>query len=76
VVTAIATYFRGQMARGNLSLNDPDRAAALYGQMVCAELHECLLFGSPEEIAKLDFAGHLNHVVDIFLNGASPRRQL
>jgi hypothetical protein len=42
--------------------------------MVCAELHECLLFGSPEEIAKLDFADHLNHVVDIFLNGATPRR--
>jgi AcrR family transcriptional regulator len=74
VVTAIANYFRGQMARGTLSLNDPDRAAALYGQMVCAELHECLLFGSPEEIAKIDFADHLNHVVDIFLNGASPRR--
>lgn len=75
VVTAIANYFRGQMVRGNLRLNDPDRAAALFGQMVCSELHECLLFGSPEEIAGLDFDAHVDHVVDIFLNGASPRPQ-
>jgi AcrR family transcriptional regulator len=70
---AIATYFRGQIQRGALALADPDRAAALFMQMVCAELHECLLFGTREEIAKLDFIAHLNVVVDIFLNGAVPR---
>ena len=42
-------------------------------QMVCAELHECLLFGSAEEMSKLDFTAHLNQVVEIFLNGAVPR---
>lgn len=70
---AIANYFRGQIRRGKLSLCDPDRAAALFMQMVCAELHECLLFGSAEEMSKLDFATHLNQVVDIFLHGAAPR---
>jgi TetR/AcrR family transcriptional regulator, mexJK operon transcriptional repressor len=73
VNNAVANYLRGQMLRGRLVLADPDRAAALFMQMVCAELHECLLFGSPDEIAKLDFAAHLQHVVGIFLNGTTPR---
>ncbi len=73
VVNAIANYFRGQVLRGKLALADPDRAAALFMQMVCAELHECLLYGSPDEMAKLNFAAHLHQVVDIFLNGAAPR---
>lgn len=75
VISAIGAYFRSQVQRGHLCLSDPERAAALYAQMVCAELHECLLFGSPEEMAKLNFSAHLNQVADIFLNGASPRRQ-
>jgi TetR/AcrR family transcriptional regulator, mexJK operon transcriptional repressor len=73
VADAIANYFRAQIARGRLALADPDRAASLFTQMVCAELQECLLFGAPGEVSKLDFAAHLNHVVDIFLNGAAPR---
>ncbi len=29
--------------------------------MICAELHECLLFGvEAEEISKLDFTAHLS----------------
>ncbi len=70
---AVANYLRGQVLRGNLVLTDPDRAAALFMQMVCAELHECLLFGSPEEMSTLNFDAHLQQVVDIFLNGAAPR---
>src|SRR6202011_6239895 len=35
---AIANYFRGQIRRGALQLSDPDRAGALFLQMVCAEL--------------------------------------
>jgi TetR/AcrR family transcriptional regulator, mexJK operon transcriptional repressor len=73
VVNAIATYFRGQVARGRLQLSDPNRAAALFGQMVSAEVHECLLFRSAQDIAKLDLEVHVTHVVDIFLNGAAPR---
>jgi TetR/AcrR family transcriptional regulator, mexJK operon transcriptional repressor len=73
VINAVATYFRSQVARGHLSLSDPDRAAALFTQMVSAELHECVLFRSLEEIAQIDFAAHVNHVVEIFLNGAIPR---
>jgi AcrR family transcriptional regulator len=73
VNNAVATYFRGQVLRGKLVLADPDGAASLFMQMVCAELHECLLFGSPEEMSKLNFVAHLQQVVDIFLNGAAPR---
>jgi TetR/AcrR family transcriptional repressor of mexJK operon len=69
----LSNYFRSQLRRGTLTLPDPDRAAVLFLQMVCAELHECLLFGTAEEVAKLDFAAHLDHVIGIFLNGAVPR---
>jgi AcrR family transcriptional regulator len=73
VDSAIATFFRAQVARGNLSLADPDRAAVLFLQMVFAELQECLLFGSAADMAALDFDAHLSHVIDLFLQGALPR---
>jgi TetR/AcrR family transcriptional regulator, mexJK operon transcriptional repressor len=71
--SAIANYFRTQIRRGKLALGDPDRAAVLFMQMVCAELNECLLFGSTEEMSNLDMTTHLTQVVDLFLNGAVPR---
>jgi AcrR family transcriptional regulator len=74
VVEAVAAYFRGQTLRGALHLSEPERAAALFIQMVVGELHECLLFQSTDAIAKLDFSGHVHYVVDIFLNGAAARR--
>jgi TetR/AcrR family transcriptional regulator, mexJK operon transcriptional repressor len=70
---AIADYFRRQIKRGTLALADPDRSAVLFLQMICAELHEHLLFGCPDAIARLDFTPHLTHVIDIFLFGAAPR---
>jgi TetR/AcrR family transcriptional regulator, mexJK operon transcriptional repressor len=69
----IANYLRGQVERGTLHLADPDRAAALFLQMICAELHECLLFGPADAMARIDFTPHLTHAIDIFLNGAAPR---
>jgi TetR/AcrR family transcriptional regulator, mexJK operon transcriptional repressor len=73
VDNAIANYFRGQIHRGILNLSDPDRAAMLFLQMVCAEVHDCLLFGTTAEMAALDFTAHANQVIEIFLNGALPR---
>lgn len=70
---AVSGYLRGQIRRGTLRLADPDRAASLFLQMTCGELHECMLFGSETDLAKLDFRAHLDMVVDIFLNGCSPR---
>jgi AcrR family transcriptional regulator len=70
---AVGGYFRGQVERGMLRLADPDKAAVLFLQMVCADLQECLLFGSTDDITRLDFTTHLRHVVDIFLYGALPR---
>lgn len=69
----IADYFRGQIARGTLSLADPERAAGLFLQMICAELHECVLFGRAEAMAQIDFTPHLTHAIEIFLYGAAPR---
>jgi TetR/AcrR family transcriptional regulator, mexJK operon transcriptional repressor len=71
--SAIANYFRGQVRRGTLVLAEPDRAAALFLQMICAELHECLLFRSVDAVAKLDLTSHLNHAIEIFLFGTAPR---
>ncbi len=68
---AIAEYFRGQIKRGSLSLADPDRAAVLFMQMICAELHECLLFGKANAMEQLDVSPHLTHAIDIFLFGAA-----
>jgi TetR/AcrR family transcriptional regulator, mexJK operon transcriptional repressor len=71
--SAIANYFRGQINRGTLALADPDRAAGLFLQMICAELHECLLFGSVDDMAQRDFTPHLTHLIELFLFGAAPR---
>jgi TetR/AcrR family transcriptional regulator, mexJK operon transcriptional repressor len=73
---AIAIYFREQVSRGALNLADPDRAATLFLQMICAELHDSLLFGDEAAMAKLDCKAHLSHVIDIFLLGAAPRPTL
>lgn len=73
IVGAVAQFFHGQVLCGRLALADPERAAGLFVQMVCAELHECVLFGSAQDMAKLDLNAHLKQVVDIFLNGAAPR---
>jgi TetR/AcrR family transcriptional regulator, mexJK operon transcriptional repressor len=73
IVSAVAQYFRGQIARGRLALADPERAAALFTHMLKAELQECMLFGSIQDVARLDFQGHIDQVVEIFLNGAAPR---
>jgi len=72
---AVAGYLRRQNSVGTLRLADPDRAAVLFLQMVCAELHDCLLFGNAAELATLDFESHLTNVVDLFLNGALPRHR-
>jgi AcrR family transcriptional regulator len=69
--SVIADYFRGQIKRGSLRLADPDRAAVLFLQMICAELHECLLFGKADAMAQLDFSPHLAYAIDIFLFGAA-----
>jgi AcrR family transcriptional regulator len=70
---AVADYLRGQVKRGTLCLADPDKAAVLFLQMICGDLHERLLFGRPEEIAQFDFAPHVAHAIDVFLFGAAPR---
>jgi AcrR family transcriptional regulator len=74
ILSAVAQYFRGQIARGRLILADPERAAALFTHMLKAELQECMLFGSIQDVARLDFQSHIDQVVEIFLNGAAPRR--
>jgi len=70
---AVANYFRGQVERGTLDLASPERAATLFLQMICAELHECVLFGRADAMAQIDFTPHLTHAIDIFLYGAAPR---
>jgi AcrR family transcriptional regulator len=74
VGNVVANYLRAQAARGLLSLADPDRAATLFLQMICSELYDRLLFGGEAELARLDFKSHVDHVIDLFLLGAAPRK--
>ena len=74
VDNAVANYLRTQARRGLLNLADPDRAATLFLQMICSELHDCLLFGGEAELATLDFKSHVEHVIGLFLLGAAPRK--
>ncbi len=73
ILSAVAQYFRGQIARGRLTLADPERAAALFMYMLKAELQECMLLGSLQDVARLDSQRHIDLVVEIFLNGTAPR---
>jgi TetR/AcrR family transcriptional regulator, mexJK operon transcriptional repressor len=74
VDNVVANYLRTQAASGALTLADPDRAAALFLHMICAELHESLLFGGEAAVARLDCKSHIEHAIDIFLLGATPRK--
>jgi TetR/AcrR family transcriptional regulator, mexJK operon transcriptional repressor len=69
----VADYFRDQVRRGALALADPDRAATLFLQMVCCELHQSLVFCDDAAQAELGGDPHLKQVIDIFLLGAAPR---
>jgi AcrR family transcriptional regulator len=73
VDAVVANYFRTQVKLGVLVLPDPDKAASLFLQMICSELHECLLFGDETALARLDMKQHTAVVVDMFLLGAVPR---
>jgi TetR/AcrR family transcriptional repressor of mexJK operon len=74
VDNVVAHYLRAAARQGVLNLADPDRAATLFLQMICSELHDRLLFGGEAEVATLDFKSHVDHVIDLFLLGAVPRR--
>jgi TetR/AcrR family transcriptional regulator, mexJK operon transcriptional repressor len=74
VDAVVADYLRSQVARGTLALADPQRSATLFLQMICSELHESLLFGGEAAAATLDCQAHVEHVIDIFLLGAAPRK--
>jgi TetR/AcrR family transcriptional regulator, mexJK operon transcriptional repressor len=74
VDVVVADYLRSQVARGTLALADPERSATLFLQMICSELHESLLFGGEVAAAMLDCNAHIEHVIDIFLLGAVPRK--
>ncbi len=71
--TAVADYLRREITRGTLVLADPDKAAALFLQMVFSELHNAWLFGNEHTLAGIDLTAHLHYVIDLFLWGAAPR---
>jgi TetR/AcrR family transcriptional regulator, mexJK operon transcriptional repressor len=70
---ALAAYLRAQVKRGNVRLADPDGAAVIFLQMICAELKERVLFGGADAITPGEFKPHIAQAVDLFLHGALPR---
>ncbi len=69
----VARYFRSQAKLGTLAIGDADAAASMFMQLIVGELHDCLLFGDDEAMAKIDCTAHVKRVVDLFLYGAAPR---
>ena len=74
VDNVVANYLRAQVRSGSLHLADPDRAATLFLQMICSEMHDRLLFGGEAEVATLDLKSHVDHAIGLFLLGAAPRK--
>ena len=68
--TAIADYFRRQAHRGVMAISDTETAAALFVQMVCAELHEYWLLLAAHDMRMLNVGVGLNLSVEIFMHGA------
>jgi AcrR family transcriptional regulator len=69
----VARYFRSQAKLGTLAVADADAAASMFMQLIVGELHDCLLFGDAEAMARLDCTAHVKRVVELFLYGAAPR---
>ncbi len=74
VDNVVAGYLRAQVRSGLLHLADPDRAATLFLQMICSEMHDRLLFGGEADVATLDLKSHVDHAIGLFLLGAAPRK--
>jgi AcrR family transcriptional regulator len=72
---ALTAYLSGQVERGVFSLEDPERAASLFMQMILGEVKECLLFEPKDSLRKLDMHAHVASVVQLFLFGAMRRPQ-
>jgi TetR/AcrR family transcriptional repressor of mexJK operon len=70
VDTPIADYFRRQTRRGVMAISDTDAAAALFVQMVCAELHEYWLLLAADEVREPHFRVGVSLSVEIFMHGA------
>jgi AcrR family transcriptional regulator len=70
VDTPIADYFRRQAHRGVTAISDTDAAAALFVQMVCADLHEYWLLLAADEVREPNFGVGVNLSVHIFMHGA------
>jgi AcrR family transcriptional regulator len=70
VDTPIADYFRRQAHRGVMAISDTDAAAALFVQMVRAELHEYWLLLAADEVREPNFGVGVNLSVEIFMHGA------
>jgi AcrR family transcriptional regulator len=69
----LSTYFRRQTERGIFALEDPDRAAHLFLNLIAADIQDCLLFEPAGSIGRVDWPRHVNSAVQLFLFGASPR---
>jgi AcrR family transcriptional regulator len=72
---AVGNYLRLQVERGSLSLRDPDKAATMFLRLIFAEMHEHWLFGK-DLPSRTDLLEHAREVIDLFLSGAEPRKEI
>ena len=71
---ALAERLRGWTRDGELAVEDPKRAAALFLAMVEGDLHRAAVLWSRTPSAE-QVAHHVDAAVELFLEGARPRRK-
>ncbi|MES2181678.1 MAG: TetR/AcrR family transcriptional regulator [Pseudomonadota bacterium] len=70
IEAVIADYLRQRIAKGELQIENVDKAAIMFCQMLIAEPRHNALMGLLTK--DWDAKAHISYVVDIFLHGVSP----
>ncbi len=70
----IADYLAQQVAKGNIQIENSDKAAAMFCHMLISEPRHKAVLGFLED--NWDVDGHIAYVVKIFLYGISNKKQL
>ncbi len=73
VYRRLAAYLAAGASDGRLKIDDPDRTARIFVEMLKGDYQLRALMTNETAFDRADLAEHVEKVVTLFLNGASPR---